>query len=194
MAEPQQPAQSTIDEFVGVAHGDFDRVTALLAEYPALVHARATWDETALGAAAQVGRADIAQYLLAAGAPLDICTAAMLGQSERVAAMLDAEPAQAGATGAHGIPVLYYPVIRGHEDIAALLLARGADVNAGAGGTTALHGAALFGQPEMARWLLARGAHVNARDYEGKTPLRVAVERDQAEVAAILREHGGEEA
>jgi uncharacterized protein len=192
MAQTREPAQPTIDEFVGAAHGDFERVRSLLTAYPALLNARATWDEAALGAAAQMGRTDIAEYLLAAGAPLDICTAAMLGWGERVAALLDADPALAGATGAHGIPVLYFPVIRGHTGIAELLLARGADVNAGAGGTTALHGAALFGQPEMARWLLAHGAEAGARDYEGKTPLRVAEERDQAEVAAILRAHDGD--
>jgi ankyrin repeat protein len=175
--------QTVIDEFVGVAHGDFQRLQELLAEYPTVLNADATWHETAIEAAAQMGRVDIVEYLLAAGAPLDICTAAMLGRRADVAAALDADPAAAHATGAHGIPVLYYPAIA--ED----LLARGAEVNAGAGGNTPLHGAAMFGQPAMAAWLLAHGADPAARDYNGKTPLEVALDSNQAAVADLLRAH-----
>ncbi|HEV7128033.1 MAG TPA: ankyrin repeat domain-containing protein [Ktedonobacterales bacterium] len=188
-----EPTQAVIDEFVGNAHGNFERVVALLAEYPSVLDANASWNETAIDAAAQMNRDDIAEFLLAAGAPLAICTAAVLGLADQVAAMLDADPTQAQATGAHGIPVLYFPSIANHVAIAELLLARGAEVNAGAGGTTALHGAALFGVADMAEWLLAHGADANVRDQEGKTPLRVALDREQADVAAVLRKHGGVE-
>jgi ankyrin repeat protein len=181
--------QSVIDEFVGVAHGDFQRLQELLVEYPAVLNGDATWHETAIEAAAQMGRVDIVEYLLAAGAPLDICTAAMLGRRADVAAALDADPGAAHATGAHGIPVLYYPAIANHPAIAEDLLARGAEVNAGAGGNTPLHGAAMFGQPEMAAWLLAHGADPAARDYNGKTPLEVALDSNQAAVADLLRAH-----
>ena len=51
--------QALIDEFVGVAHGYFARVKAMLAEHPALLNARASFDETALGSAAQMGRRDM---------------------------------------------------------------------------------------------------------------------------------------
>ncbi len=58
-----------VAEFVNVAHSDFDRVKVLLAQEPAL--ANACWDwgngdwETGLGAAAHMGRKDIALHLLA---------------------------------------------------------------------------------------------------------------------------------
>ena len=51
-----------VEEFVRVAHSDFDRTKELLAQEPALVNA--TWDwgggdfETALGAASHMGRRD----------------------------------------------------------------------------------------------------------------------------------------
>lgn len=185
--------QALIDEFVGVAHGDFARVKAMLAERPALLNARASFDETALGAAAQMGHRDMAEFLLAAGAPMDICTAAMLGLKERVEKFLKADPGQSKARGAHGIPVLYYPVISGHKDIAELLLAHGAEVNAGEGGSPPLHGAVMFDQTEMAAWLLAHGANVNAPNHEGQTPRQAAVRNGNAALAELLRQHGGTE-
>lgn len=181
--------QPVIDEFVGVAHGDFPRLQELLTAHPGLLNADATWHETALEAAAQMGRVDIVEYLLAAGAPLDICTAAMLGRRADVAAFLAADPAAAHATGAHGSPVLYYPAIANHPAIAEDLLAHGADVNAGVGGNTPLHGAAMFGQAAMAAWLLDHGADPAARDSTGKTPLEVALDSNQAAVADLLRAH-----
>ena len=121
MPEHEIPDQAIVDEFVGNAHGNFDRVRELLSECPHVLNASASWRETAIEAAAQMGHDDIAQFLLAAGAPLDICTAAMLGQREAVATLLAADPAQAHATGAHGIGVLYFPTIKGDAEIAALL-------------------------------------------------------------------------
>jgi ankyrin repeat protein len=185
---PELPAleQSLIDEFVGVCHGDLERVKTLLAAHPGLVHGNASWVETGIQAAAQTGRVDIVEYLLAAGAALDICTAAMLGQRDQVAAFLQKDPGQSQARGAHGIPVMYFPAIRGHQEIAALLLDNGADINAGAGGNTALHGAVLFGQVEMVRWLLEHTANPGLLDYNGKTALELARGNGQTAIAELL--------
>ena len=80
--------QQLVAEFVGNAHGDLNRVKELLAGEPGLINA--TWDwgggdfETALGAASHMGRRDIAEFLLANGARLDIFAAAMLGHFQQV--------------------------------------------------------------------------------------------------------------
>jgi ankyrin repeat protein len=191
MTDTFEPKQELVDQFVGAAHGDLDTVRALLAENPALLNRSASWGEVALGAAAQTGSLAIAELLLAAGAPLDICTAAMLGRGETVAAMLPDEPGGANATGAHGIPLLYHAVIGGHAQIVEMLLAKGADVNGGAGGSPALHGAVAFGLADMAEWLLHHGADPNILNYEQKTPVAAAVARDKREMAELLRAHGG---
>jgi len=193
MAMVQEPAQEVINEFVGVSHGNFARVKELLEQYPALVHAQATWGETPLGAAAQTGQREIAEYLLFRGAALDICTAAMLGMTDQVAAMLQADPGQAHALGAHDIPVIYYPTLHSYKEIAELLLAHGADINAGEGKETALHGAAGFGQTAMVEWLLEHGAQVNPKDFNGKTPLRVAMDNGHKDIGYLLWQHGGAE-
>jgi hypothetical protein len=98
-----------VQQFVGNAHGDLDAVRRLLADEPALVNASWDWGggdwETGLGAAAHMGRRDIALFLLENGARLDIFAAAMLGELSIVRAMVDAFPAMRDAKGPHGIPL-----------------------------------------------------------------------------------------
>jgi len=108
-----------VQEFVSVAHGDFDRTVALLAQTPAL--ANAVWDwgggdfESGLGAAAHMGRRDIALHLLAHGARFDLFAAAMLGQLGVVRAVLAAQPDLRHTAGAHGIPLLVHAQMGGPE-------------------------------------------------------------------------------
>lgn len=57
-----------------------------------------------------------------------------------------------------------------------------------------LHRAALWGHTEITKMLLDAGANVNTRNYEyGDTPLALAVEYEQAEIADLLKQHGGVE-
>lgn len=191
MAASTQPSQELIEEFVGVAHGDAGRVKELLEQYPALLNARASWGESAIEAAAHTGQREIAEYLLAQGAPLDICTAAMLGMDERVVAWLRDDPSQARATGAHGIPLFYYVAISGNIPLADTVEEYGVEITAGERAMTALHGAALFGQVEMADWLMQNGADFNAPDYEGKMAIDRAIESGHDEVADVIGRYVG---
>lgn len=110
---------SLVQEFVGNAHGDLNRVQELLAQQPALINA--TWDwgggdfETALGAASHMGRRDIAEFLLTNGARLDIFAATMLGKLEIVKATLIAFPDAIHTPGPHGIPLLAHATAGGDE-------------------------------------------------------------------------------
>jgi hypothetical protein len=110
MERPPALAPGLVQEFIGKAHGDLDRVKALLEQEPALINAAWDWGggdwETALGAAAHMGRADIAQELLAQGARPDLFAAAMLGQLSIVQAVLTAFPPALHIPGPHGIPLI----------------------------------------------------------------------------------------
>lgn len=113
-----------VQEFVGNAHGNFERVQELLTQEPALVNA--TWDwgggdfETALGAAAHMGNEQIANYLLEHGARLDIFAAAMLGKLEVVKAALEAYPEMVNTPGPHGIPLVTHAEAGGADAKAVL--------------------------------------------------------------------------
>jgi len=108
-----------VQEFVGNAHGDLNRVKELLTLEPGLINA--TWDwgggdfETALGAASHMGRRDIAEFLLEHGARLDIFAAAMLGKLEIVKAALEAYPDAIKTPGPHGIPLIRHAEMGGDD-------------------------------------------------------------------------------
>lgn len=111
--------QQKVEDFVRYAHSDLAKVQALLADEPALIHAAWDWGggdwETGLGAAAHVGRKDIANHLIAQGARIDIFAAAMLGQTAVVRAILQAYPAMKNARGPHGIPLIVHAKAGGED-------------------------------------------------------------------------------
>ena len=188
MSNPTTHTQDEIGEFVIAAHGNPEKAKALLAADPTLLHTR--WErtaETALDGAAHTGQAELAEHLLAAGAPLDIFTAAMLGRTEDVIAFLDQDPDLVNAGGAHGIPLLVYAGLSGKVDLLDLVVARGGGKD---GHTGALHAAARRGYVDVARWVLDRGADSAATDFAGKTPLQQATERSDEAMIALLREYG----
>jgi hypothetical protein len=106
---PTQPP-ALVREMVSVSHASFKRVRELVETRPAL--AKAAWDwgfgdwETALGAASHMGNREIAEYLLANGAPPTLYSATMLGQLDVVKAILAAQPGAQRVPGPHSIPLL----------------------------------------------------------------------------------------
>jgi len=129
---PPQLDPEKVQSFVANAHGDLEVVRALLSEEPALVNAAWDWGggdwETGLGAAAHMGRRDIALFLLENGARLDIFAAAMLGDVEVVRAMLAAYPEKRDELGPHGIPLAAHARAGGDEARAVLDLLQTAGV------------------------------------------------------------------
>jgi hypothetical protein len=121
---PLDPAE--VEAFVASAHGKLDEVERLLELQPALANAAWDWGggdwETGLGAAAHMGRRDIAALLLDHGARMDVFAAAMLGQVEIVRAILDAYPEVVAAKGPHGIPLRVHAEKGGERAEAVLAL------------------------------------------------------------------------
>jgi hypothetical protein len=99
-----------VKEFVGAAHGDLEKTKALLTETPSLLNATYDWSngdfEKAIGGAGHMGRADIAEFLIAQGAQFDIFVAAMLGRTDIVKAYLSAYPGLIHSKGPHGISLM----------------------------------------------------------------------------------------
>lgn len=119
MAESPPLSTELVQEFVAKAHGDLDAVRGLLDGEPQLLNAAWDWGggdwETGLGAAAHMGRRDIALVVLERGARMDVFAAAMLGELEIVRAMLAADPTLHEARGPHGIPLVEHAKAGGAE-------------------------------------------------------------------------------
>jgi ankyrin repeat protein len=159
-------ARTSLDLFEAASvAGAEDRGAELLAADPALATAWSGDGFTALHLAAFFDREPMARLLLERGADRD----AVARNPMSVRPLHSAAASRSGA-------------------IVALLLDRGADVNAQqAGGWTALHAAAMFGDLPMVERLLDRGAEAGRANDQGKTALDLAVEKGHTEVAAVLR-------
>ena len=154
--------------FEASATGQTARVRQLLAASPALVNTYAPDGFHPLGLAAFFGNKATVEALLEAGADVN--------QQSRESMKVSALHSSAAAL---------------RPDIAAILLARGANPNVRAeAGVTVLHEVAVTGQIDLAELLLRHGADVNARDNAGKTPLAHAIDSKRDAMVAWLREHG----
>src|ERR1700682_2604833 len=135
--------QDFINQFITLAHFNFEKVKQLQKLCPTLVQTRATWDELAIEAAAHMGLVAMTQFLADLGAPVSVCTAALLGAGDRVKQLVKDDGGCLRERGAHDIALLAYTTYGNEQaEIAEFLLKAGADVNAKALNQTTLHIAA----------------------------------------------------
>jgi ankyrin repeat protein len=183
-----------IREFVIAGHGNLEKMRKMLAEKPDLLNAAYAWTETdhetAIQGAAQVGSVPVATYLLEKGAPLEICTAAMLGHKEEVEKRIREDPKNINSTGAHGIPLLPHAAWSGDLVLVQHLFRNGAK----AGSSSALHNAVTRGYYDLVVWLVENAnPDLESKNFQGKTPLSIAIETKQEAIAQLLRERGAKE-
>jgi ankyrin repeat protein len=187
--------QEWINQFVTVAHFDFEKVKHLQKMCPTLIMTRATWDELAIEAAAHMGLTPMAQFLADLGAPVSTCTATLVGEQALVKRLVSEDAGCIRERGAHDIALLSYTALGNqHLEIAELLLGAGADVHARSLGQTSLHIAASKGHVELAQLFLDHGADINAiANVRGASlpPLAVAVQAKHEKMATLLKERGG---
>jgi len=144
-----------------------------------------------------------------------VCQAVLAGDVETVKTIVEKDPSCVNSRDANGLTPLHCIVIRlrmapgretksnepnrqsvlathdKHEEIAELLLAHGAKVNAKDSlGYTPLHLAVRNGHKDVAEVLLAHGADADAKGPGGMTPLHIAAHTGNQALARVLLAKG----
>jgi ankyrin repeat protein len=155
--------------------------------------------EPALVIAAREGSMRVLQALLEApGIQVDAPavngnTALMMAAFKRNRPAAEALIARGAAVNRTGWTPLHYAAASGDEDIARLLLRRGARLDAASppksGSFTPLMMAAREGQPDMAVFLLGEGANPKLANTEGLTAAQIAERANRTDIASAIREH-----
>ncbi len=194
------------DIWTAARAGLVDYVKRLLAEQPALLEALDGRGRTPLQRAALVYGAcreceEVADFLIAEGAAVDVFTAATFCLPDIVHRELQRTPDVVSARCQGSTPLNWAVRPRRNAadapQVCKALLDAGAkidDRDEDESGMTPLHHAAEWGAPiclKLADLLLEAGADVNCIDDQGWTPLDYAKDRGRKEMVAHLTAHGG---
>lgn len=183
--------------FQAISSNNLEGVRLLITAEPRLLTAVSPSGLSPVLFATYYGRPEIMQWLIEAGAPLSVFEAAASGQLPALRAQLEDNPALVNATSPDGFSPLGLAALFGREEIAAELLARGAEVNRpseNALRVQPLHSAAAGNHSALALRLLAAGADVNVPQHGGFTPLMSAAQNGNAELVEALLAAGADSA
>src|SRR5713226_1245132 len=151
-----------LELFALVEAGDLEKVTRRLEDDPGLANARNEGGDSPLLVALYHGRRDLADLFLRTGAEVSLFEACVLGRRDLVDERLRRDPDLVRAHSHDGWTPLHLACFFGHTEVAGLLIARGADVNARDGsGFTPLGLAASNKNDLLVIRLLEVGAQVS---------------------------------
>jgi ankyrin repeat protein len=168
---------------------DATRVSALLADDPALASARDGNGVSAIMLSRYRFDRATTDALLAVDPDLDIFEATTLGIIDRVSAWLLDDPALVTTFSPDGFTALHLAAFFGKTEAARRLVQAGADVNVYSANdfhVEPLHSAAAGRHIEICRLLIAGGADVNAKQRHGFTPLHAAAQNGDVELLELL--------
>jgi len=183
------------DLFAAIEAGDEERVRKLIAADRALLNARTDAGVSAVLVAMYRGQQEIATELALAGAELDLFEAAATGHVERLEELLARDGAPVTSYSADGWTPLHLAAFFGQERAAALLIERGAPLDAWSRNDMAnqpLHAAVAGNDTETCLWLLRHGAPVDEKQHGGFTPLHEAAQNGNWDVSTALLERGAD--
>lgn len=179
-----------VKAFEAVRAGDLDGLRSLLAEQPEVARARDGEGISLLMTALYHRRAEMVEAIRSHHTDLDLLEAAAAGAASRLRQLLDAAPQRRDVRSPDGFTPLHLGAFFAREEVVAVLVERGADIEAVAANRSRvrpLHSAAAGGSLAVVQCLLAAGAEANARQAGGITPLMgAAVRGDVAMVRALL--------
>jgi ankyrin repeat protein len=187
---------TTADLLQTVKDGAVDRLRRILEAEPALAAARDESGVSALLQARYRQRFDMVEAILEhRGDELDVFEAAALGNLARLATVTALDPRAVNSFAADGFTPLQLAAFFAQPEAVALLLQRGANVEAVSRNDNrlrALHSAAAGGSCEIVERLLQAGADVNASHQGGHTPLHAAAGAGRLDMVRALLAHGAD--
>jgi ankyrin repeat protein len=176
-------------------------VARLLIKAGANLKAKDAWSKTPLQNAAQMGRKDVCEAILASGYPADLTTALWLGKRDLVKKMIKDNPAIAkvaeGGSDLWGNTTpLGVAAEKGDKEIVELLLKAGAPVNAATerpnwGSITAVCNAVWAKEYEITEILCKAGADCNMTGGRGYPRLLdYALDHSDKKMVDLLKKYG----
>lgn len=157
--------KSELNAYEASATGNLEYLKMVLDEQKIAVNSFAADGFTCLGLACFFGHFEVAKYLIAKGADVNL-----------------------PANNAFKVAPIHSASAISDEKIISLLLENGVDVNAKQqNGITPLHTVAYHGQTDLVQLLLIHGADVQAKMDTGQTPLSMATEKGFMEIVDLLK-------
>jgi uncharacterized protein len=183
------------DLFEAIEAGDDARVDALLEADPALASSPDASGVSALMRALYRFDKPLIETVKRRVDALDIFEAAAFGEVDRLTELLSDEPSLVTSYSGDGFTALHFAAFFGRYEAAALLIERGAEVDAFGRGWmtgTAMHSAVSRLQSDVVRILLEAGANPNVRQSAGWTPLHSSAANGDVTSVELLLASGAD--
>jgi ankyrin repeat protein len=183
-----------------VASGDDDSVRAAVSSNGALASARGEDGVSVLSKLVYVGRGKLARELATGRSDLDVFEASCVGDVARVRALASGGASLEGVSP-DGFSLQGYAAFFGHLELLEFLLSAGADCESASQNpmhVRPIHSAVAHRDPahavRLSRLLLEHRADPNARQQARFALLHEAVFNGNAELVALLMQHGADPA
>jgi ankyrin repeat protein len=187
---------STPDElFDAIEAGHVGRVDAMLDDDPSAASARDASGVSALMRALYRFDKALIESVKRRVEVLDVFEAAAFGDVDRLIQVLGDEPSLVSSYSGDGFTALHFAAFFGRPDAAALLIERGAEVDAFGRGWmtgTAMHSAVSRLHADVVRILLDAGANPDVRQSAGWTPLHAAAMNADLTTVELLLASGAD--
>ena len=152
----------------------------------AAVDVRSIYGKTPLRMAAELGSADVAKFLIDAGARTDLFYYAMTGNINVIRPAILHNPSMTKEKGPHGISLMFHAAISGSPLLTQLLFDHDATVDDNCLRASVTHGRSY----PMTLWLLERGARYYGQKAFGNAPLAEwAKNEGLTDISNLLDQH-----